>query len=179
MIDPAAVSGGSPRTLDWPPRQVRSWPRGFWYQAWPTHSRQASVQAAPQAGAASASADPAAPRGSQCSLGLRPEDLREALLSGGSMAGRARPRDLWREGAGHTFPDPTAHPSPSAHHMGQRPAGHVHRGQGRVHRVWLPTWRCCRQQARQQWKSQEGHWKGTTSSALQPGHTKPTARGLT
>uniref|UniRef100_A0AAA9SVD9 ADP-ribosylation factor-related protein 1 n=1 Tax=Bos taurus TaxID=9913 RepID=A0AAA9SVD9_BOVIN len=44
--------------------------------------------------------------------------------------------------------------------------------------AWLPTWRCCRQQAWQRRKSQEGHLKKTTSSALQPAHATPAARSL-
>lgn len=38
---------------------------------------------------------------------------------------------------------------------------------------FLETWRCCRQQAWQRRKSQEGHLKKTTSSALQPAHATP------
>lgn len=39
--------------------------------------------------------------GSPGSLGLWPEDLRDALPPGGGVAGRAHPRRLWRHGALH------------------------------------------------------------------------------
>ena len=101
---------------------------------------------------------PPAP-GSACSPGLWPEHLRDALLPGGGVAGRAGPRGLWTQDSAAQRRRPPPSP-PGA-------AGPP-----------LPTWRSRRQQAQQRWKSQAGHWKGTVSSSPQPWHAKPAARGV-
>lgn len=72
----------------------------------------------------------------------------------------------------------TPYPQPFSPTMGGNPYWPCPQGHHRVHGAWLPTWRCCRQQAWQRRKSQEGHLKKTTSSALQPAHATPAARGL-
>ena len=58
------------------------------------------------------------PRGAPCSLGLWPEDLRKGLLSRGSTAARALPRDLWRQRAEHTARNPLP-PTLQPHYGGQ------------------------------------------------------------
>lgn len=161
--DPTAISGASPQTLDWPPCQAGSL----------THSQPTGKcpGSAPQ-GAASGSAE--------C-----PEGLPVHWGSGQKTCARvcflvaARQPGHFLEACGDKGPDTlpgTPYPQPFSPTMGGNP--YCPQGHHRVHGACLPTWRCCRQQAWQRRKSQEGHLKKTTSSALQPAHATPAARGL-
>ena len=163
--DPTAISGASPQTLDWPPCQA-----GSLAHPQPTGKCPGSAPGR----AASVSAE--CPEGLHVHWGSGQKTCASVCFLVAAQQPGHFLETCGDEGL-DTLPG-TPYPPPFSPTMVGNPCWPCPQGHHHVHRAWLPTWRCCRQQAWQRRKSQEGHLKKTTSSALQPAHATPAARGL-